>query len=279
MPNQEKGKFGADIGLGPVGKTPLHFIWICDVSDSMRMNGKIDAMNTAIEQAIVELRKFNKNAAIKIYMKTIKFSTGAEWLDRDIIPVENYQWTPLQADGVTDLGEALSKVADLLQFKGEGAGGIMPRDHSKKPHLVLISDGYPTDDWESGLKKLMSTFWGERAVRMAISLDDLANEVLEQFVGNVPEAKDRMVKADSPAKLIECVKLMSEMVMGRVPGEKYGDEPTFKPSPVIPESTEIPPPPPADDTPGPEASDPKESPGPGEDKKEEITKIPEEVEF
>jgi len=208
MPNQEQRKFGAKIDIGRLGNTPLHFIWICDVSDSMRMNGKIDAMNTAIEKAIVELRDFNKTANIKIFMRSIKFSTGAEWLGWDIIPVENYEWTPLQTGGGSDLGEALSKVADLLRFKDEV--GIMPRDHCKKPHLVLISDGYPTDDWESGLSKLMSTFWGANAVRMAISLDIEANEILEQFVGNVPEAKERMIKVDSPYDLIRCVRIMSE---------------------------------------------------------------------
>ena len=101
----------------------------------------------------------------------------------------------------------------------------MPVDHSKKPHIVLITDGYPTDDWESGLKKLRSTYWGENAVRMAVALggtadEDGSMEVLKLFVGNVPDAKDKLLKADTPDQLTKCIEILSHMAQN--PGEKYG---------------------------------------------------------
>jgi len=211
--------------IGPVGKTPLHFIWICDVSDSMKHENKIGELNKAIENAITSLRDFNKNVtSLQIFIRTIKFSTGAEWLDKDNISLKSYQFKPLESDGgVTDLGEALSKVAEALRYKKDG--GLMPEARSKKPHIVLITDGYPTDDWESGLKKLMSTFWGENAVRMAVALGGAAEEdesmgVLKQFVGNDEGAKDRLLKADTPDQLTKCLEILSHMAQN--PGEKYG---------------------------------------------------------
>jgi uncharacterized protein YegL len=53
------------------------------------------------------------------------------------------------------------------------------------PVLVLISDGQPTDDFESGLKELMAVPWGKKAVRIGIAIgEDADMEVLQQFIGN-----------------------------------------------------------------------------------------------
>jgi uncharacterized protein YegL len=133
-------------------------------------------------------------------MRTIKFSAGAEWVDNEFILLKNYQWRPLETTlGETDLGEALSQVADAVRFKKDG--GLMPETRTRQPHLILVTDGYPTDEWESGLKKLMSTYWGGNAVRMAVALGDAADDddtmdVLRQFVGNVRDADIRICSSD-----------------------------------------------------------------------------------
>ncbi len=202
MMEQSKSEFREGAGLGPIKGTPLHIIWICDVSDSMRHGNRIVELNLAMENAINELKEFNKCIPhVQIFMRTIKFSTSAEWIDRENIPVQSYHFTPLESDGgATDLGEALSKVADLLRYEKDG--GIMPEKRSKAPCLVLITDGYPTDDWESGLNKLMSTFWGENAVRMAVALGDAAHDefilgILKQFIGNVWQGEEKLLRADN----------------------------------------------------------------------------------
>lgn len=249
MTEPTKTQFGAGAAIGPIKGTPLHLIWICDVSDSMRHGNRIEQLNIAMENAINSVKDFNKKMpSVQIFMRTIKFSTGAEWLDRDNIPVQSYQFKTLESDGgVTDLGEALSKVADVLRYKKEG--GLMPEQRSKKPHLVLVTDGYPTDNWESGLNKLMSTFWGENAVRMAVALGDAANDetaldVLRQFVGNVENQDKKMLRADNPQQLTECLEILSKQVQN--PGENYGG----KPSPKISDKEEDVPVPLQDETKG-----------------------------
>ena len=197
MPEPVSSNRDWGISLGPVIGSSLRYIWICDVSDSMRHGNRIGELNTAIEKAITSLKEFSKKIpAVQIFMRTIKFSTGAEWVDSDFVPLKKYQWRPLETDkGETDLGEALSKVAEALRFKKDG--GLMPEARLRMPNLILITDGFPTDDWESGLKKLDSTVWGKNAIRMVVALGDAADddesmEVLRQFVGNVPGAHRRI---------------------------------------------------------------------------------------
>ncbi len=223
MMESSKPQFGAG-DFGPVKGTPLHFIWICDVSDSMRHVQWIEQLNFAIEETINTIKTWKKdNPAIQIFMRTIKFSTSAEWIDRENIPVRSYQFKPLESDrGVTNLGEALSKVADILRDKKDD--GIMPDNkRCKRPFLVLVTDGYPTDDWETGLKKLMSTEWGERAVRMAVALGDASNDetalgVLRQFVGNVGNADKKLFCAHNSQQLSECFKILSDELVNTING-------------------------------------------------------------
>jgi uncharacterized protein YegL len=190
--SEPSSSIGPEIPIGPVKGTSLYYIWICDVSDSMRSGNKIGEMNKSIDSAISGLQKISRNTPnLQILMRTITFANSADWIDSDFIPLDSYHWKPLEAEQEpSDLGESLSKVADALRFKKDG--GIMP-ERSKRPHLVLVTDGYPDDDWETGLKKLDSTFWGKRAVRMAIAIDDADIDVLKQFVGNVENADEKII--------------------------------------------------------------------------------------
>ncbi len=165
---------------GELAARQLHFIWITDCSGSMGVDGKIEALNNAIDEALPHMRDVaadNPNA--QLLMRAIRFSSGAQWHDSQPIPVEEYQWTPLEADGVTDMGKALTEVAEQLTVEN------MP-SRALPPVLVLISDGQPTDDYKSGLARLMAQPWGKKAVRIAIAIgQDADGEPLQEFIGNI----------------------------------------------------------------------------------------------
>lgn len=184
---------------------PLHFIWICDCSGSMSVNGKIQILNTAIRDAIPLMRKeANENPNAEVLVRALKFSSGAQWHIAQPTPVESFNWIDLSTEGVTDMGRALSMVADQLK--------IPPMtDRALPPVLVLISDGQPTDDFSSGLNKLMKEPWGKKAVRIAIAVGgDADHEVLQKFIGN-PELLP--LQADSPDALVRQIKWVSTVVL------------------------------------------------------------------
>lgn len=193
---------------GDLATRPLHFIWMCDCSGSMSFGGKIQTLNNAIRQAVPLMREAaSDNPNAQVLVRVIKFSDGAQWQVSQATPIEDFEWTDLQAEGVTDLGKALSMVAEQLR--------IPPMtDRALPPVLVLISDGQPTDDYGTGLKQLMEQPWGKKAVRVAIAVGQDADlEVLEKFIGNV-ELKP--LAANNPDALINRIKWVSTAVLTSV---------------------------------------------------------------
>jgi hypothetical protein len=78
---------------------PLHFIWIVGCSGSMAANGKIQALNTAIREAIPHMQQVavdNPNA--NVLVRAIKFSSGAQWHISQPTSVAEFKWTDLTAE-------------------------------------------------------------------------------------------------------------------------------------------------------------------------------------
>ncbi|NEP60126.1 MAG: VWA domain-containing protein [Symploca sp. SIO2G7] len=190
---------------GELANRPLHFIWICDCSGSMSINGKIQALNTAIKEALPAMRDVAKdNANAEVLVRAVKFSDGAQWHVATPTPVDSFSWTDLTTTGLTDMGKALSLVAEQLK---------MPpmTNRALPPVLVLISDGQPTDDFNSGLRNLMDQPWGKRAVRIAIAIGgDADKEVLRKFIAH-PELQP--LEANNAEDLVRFIRWASTAVL------------------------------------------------------------------
>ncbi len=188
---------------GPLAARPLQFFWLADCSGSMAADGKIQALNNAVREALPHLRLVAAdNPFAQMTVRTLAFSTGARWHQGEAQPIERMTWSDLVADGFTDLGAALTELAAQLHVPPMPARALPPA-------IVLISDGQPTDDWERGLELLMNEPWGARAARIAVAIGrDADHSVLERFVGrddiapvtaNNPEQLARMVRWASTA--------------------------------------------------------------------------------
>jgi uncharacterized protein YegL len=193
---------------GQMSKRPLHFIWICDCSGSMSVNGKIETLNNAIRQSIPLMREAAAdNPHVEVLVRVITFSDGAQWQIAQAVPVENFEWNDLVADGVTDLGKALSMVAEQLK--------VPPMtNRALPPVLVLITDGQPTDDFGGGLKTLLEQPWGKKAVKIAIAVgQDADRDVLQRFIAH-PELKP--LDANNPDALVARIKWVSSGLLSQV---------------------------------------------------------------
>jgi uncharacterized protein YegL len=171
----------------------------------MEQDGKIQALNTAVREAIPHMRKVAEdNPNAQVLVRAVKFSNGAQWHISQPTPVADFGWADLTAEGETDMGKALELVAEQLKMPPMS-------ERALPPVLVLISDGQPTDDFESGLRALMDQPWGKKAVRIAISIGrDADPEVLQRFIGN-PELKP--LAANSPEALVKHIKWASTAVL------------------------------------------------------------------
>ncbi len=190
---------------GELATRPLHFIWIADSSGSMESDGKIQALNNAIREAIPHMQKVaDENPNAQVLVRAIRFSNGAQWHISQPTPVADFKWEDLSAEGETHMGKALQMVAEQLK--------IPPMtDRALPPVLVLISDGQPTDDFQGGLRALMDQPWGKKAVRIAISIGaDADDEVLQGFIGH---SEIKPLQANNPEALVRHIKWVSTAVL------------------------------------------------------------------
>jgi len=163
---------------------------------------KIGTVNHAIQSAIPEMAdtaRNNPNA--QLFVRTLRFSTGATWVTGNPVAVEDFAWEDLSAEGVTDMGKAFDMLAAQLTIPPMS-------DRALPPVLVLLSDGHPTDDYKPSLDKLLQLPWGKKAVRIAISIGhdvDVDDDVLHEFTGS----KELVLQANHPAALVKMIKWAS----------------------------------------------------------------------
>lgn len=184
---------------GELATRPLHFFWVVDCSGSM-YGEKIGALNNAIQSTIPEMRDAaSNNPNAELLVRTLKFATGASWVTTTPVNIDDFAWNDLDAGGVTDLGAAFEMLAAQLT--------IPPMtDRALPPVIVLLSDGQPTDDYKKSLDKLLHLPWGKKAVRIAISIgQDADDDVLYEFTGN----RELVLQANNPEALVKCIKWAS----------------------------------------------------------------------
>ena len=162
-----------------IARKTMILFFLIDTSGSMR-GDKIGQVNAGMEDTILDIKEMvNPDAKVKIAV--MEFSAGARWQTQEPIEIENFTWSNLEADGLTDLGEACRKLDEKLSrkaFMRDGTGNYAPA-------IILISDGNPTDDYEKSLEQLKKNNWFKSSLKVALAVgSDVKLENLEMFTGN-----------------------------------------------------------------------------------------------
>lgn len=185
-----------------VPRRTMVLFFVVDTSGSMS-GAKIGAVNSAIEEVVPEIKDISdSNADAQIKVATLAFSTGAHWVESAPVAAENYRWNYLDANGVTDLGEACIQLNEKLSrsaFMSDVTG-------SYAPAIFLMSDGEPTDNYKHGLDKLKKNNWFKKAIKVAVAIGDDANKtVLADFTGNT----EAVITVHTPEALKKWIKFVS----------------------------------------------------------------------
>jgi uncharacterized protein YegL len=184
----------------------IDIIWLCDCSSSMKGKGKIGSLNTIIREITEELKDIQKNhPEVTITVRAIRFSTGADWVHPERVSVNDFSWNDLSPGGKSDLGNALSKIAEDCRKQSD------QNSPGKKEYKVyiLITDGYPTDDWKDALEKLKICISDDNTYFCAVRIQDTSNEVLEEYVGTGADARLRCMELDNIGNIIQIVKFVA----------------------------------------------------------------------
>lgn len=191
---------------------PLHFIWLADGSGSMRVDGKIQALNHAIREAIPHMRSAaRENPHASVFVNAIRFADEARWMGEKLTPVSEFRWQDIEATGLTALGEALSMVGDALQPP-------LMTERALPPVIALVTDGMPTDDFSTGLNHLLSKPWGQQAVRIVVAIgeDSASSEAQDIFRAFIANEALRPFQANNPEVLVEAIRWVSTAVLKSV---------------------------------------------------------------
>jgi uncharacterized protein YegL len=170
---------------GAVARRPLHFIWILDVSGSMLSGGRIQALNTAIEETLPQLREDSlDHPQARVFVRTLAFADRPMWVHAQPVPVEDFRWQRISAvaQGLTELGAAIMELVPLMREMREVGRGFAPV-------LVLVSDGKPTHVFgptvEEAMRALLAEPWGDASVRVAVGIGEDADlEALGAFIAH-----------------------------------------------------------------------------------------------
>lgn len=172
--------------ITPSPRKVMTLFYLVDTSGSMS-GSRIGTVNAAMEECIPllkEVAQANDDAEIKVAI--LQFSSGCSWITPASGPIglEDIIWNDLQAGGMTEFGGALLELDKKLSRNEY----LKSQTGAYAPVILLLSDGGPTDQWESGLNRIKQNNWFKHAIKIAIDIESSSDRsVLAQFTGN-PEA-------------------------------------------------------------------------------------------
>ncbi len=154
----------------------LHVVIALDTSGSMR-GDRIASLNYAMRSAVPELKAAAAdNPEIEVRVRVLQFDSAARWHQPAPVPVEAFEWVDLEAGGETRMGEALDRIAEALSPE------LLP-GRQLPPVIVLVSDGYPSDDVDGALERFFQGELPRAALRIGIAIGSDADlETLERFI-------------------------------------------------------------------------------------------------
>jgi uncharacterized protein YegL len=110
----------------------------------------IEALKTGISALITEL-KSDPQALETAFLSVITFNSAA----RQLTPLTElmlFSEPEIKAGGATALGAALTLLAECIDSEVKKSSPTQKGDW--KPLVFILTDGAPTDDWESGVRAL-----------------------------------------------------------------------------------------------------------------------------
>ena len=192
-----------------VPRRTMTLFFLIDTSGSMEGN-KIGAVNDAVVNVLPMLNDISEtNPDAEIKVAALEFSNGVNWLYDEPKLAKDFIWQDVATSGLTSLGAACSELASKLSRSG---GFMQSASGSFAPAIILLSDGGPTDDYNTGLAKLKANNWFKSAIKIAIAIgDDADKDVLKDFTGS-SEAVITVHNIDALKQIIRVVAVTSSQI-------------------------------------------------------------------
>ncbi|MDD7185366.1 MAG: VWA domain-containing protein [Ruminococcus sp.] len=180
-----------------VSRKSLVIFFLIDTSGSMK-GTKMGELNTAMEELMPEIRRVGE-ADTDVKVAVLTFATHLAWMYPEPISIEEFEWSRLSPAGITNMGAAFEELAIRLSRNSFLSSPSL----SFAPVIFLMTDGYPSDDYKRGLKKLNENSWYKHGLKVALGIGKEANDdMLAEFTGT----SDTVVHAYSGGQLAQLIK-------------------------------------------------------------------------
>lgn len=151
-------------------------IFLLDTSGSMQ-GEPIKALNEGIKTFKQDVLK-DTQAMLSVEVSIIAFGTEVKQI-QDFVTIENFEPTPLTANGTTPMGAAINLALDVLERRKEvyKSNGIP----YYRPWVFLITDGAPTDAWQNAAQSLKQAELENRLLFFSVAVKGANMEILKQI--------------------------------------------------------------------------------------------------
>ena len=193
-----------------IPRRKMTLFFVIDTSGSMA-GSKIGSVNDAIENVLPMIGEISdENPDAEINVAALEFSTGTHWLYDEPKEAKDFIWQKVEADGLTSLGEACEELNKKLSRNG---GFMSSPSGCFAPAIILLSDGGPTDNFETGMRTLQGNSWFKNAIKVAIAIgDDADKDVLKQFTSSA-EAVITVHNIDALKRMIRIIAITSSQIV------------------------------------------------------------------
>ena len=196
--------------------TRLPVVLCLDASSSMR--GKpIEELNKGVELFFDAIRS-DEIARYSVEIAIVTFDSDVECL-LDFAGIDHQDIPRIYANGATSMGEGVIKALEMLQERKEKYSSVGVDYY--QPWLVLMSDGYPTDDVTEAISQVQRLKSGKKLTLFPVAVGEGADIVtLKNFstLGN-----SMVLKVKSAAYFQEFFEWLSQSVSvasQSIPGER-----------------------------------------------------------
>ncbi|MEH1945004.1 MAG: VWA domain-containing protein [Nostoc sp.] len=158
----------------PENRCPV--ILLLDTSGSMS-GQPIQELNRGLAAFKADVLK-DSQASLSVEVAMITFGPIVK-LTQDFVTIDQFTPPTLEVDGVTPMGAAIEYALDFLESRKQTYkdNGIL----YYRPWVFLITDGAPTDSWQSAAQRLREAEAQSRLSFFAVGVKDADMNILKQI--------------------------------------------------------------------------------------------------
>lgn len=192
--------------------TELHVFYVLDTSESMS-GSKISVLNHTMEEcteALKTLAKTNGDAELKIAV--LEFNSSCNWVTKNgPESMEEFEWEYLDTGGLTNVGAALRELDSRLSSNGflNSMTGVL------MPVIIFMTDGCPTDEYESALHQIRKNKWFKRGTKIGFAIGDDADEAMIASVVGNSEAVIKTIDLERFKRLMQVASVPKSVIVSQ----------------------------------------------------------------